>query len=70
MAVGIFAGIAVRDYKSALDWYRRLLGADPTSTKDSGRVQCRVATLHHRDPTGVRGQHDGSTTRLRGRQIA
>ena len=30
MAVGIFAGIAVRDYKSAVDWYRRLLGADPT----------------------------------------
>jgi catechol 2,3-dioxygenase-like lactoylglutathione lyase family enzyme len=30
VAVGIFAGIAVRDYKSAVDWYRRLLGADPT----------------------------------------
>ena len=29
MAVGIFAGIPVRDYDSALDWYRRLLGAEP-----------------------------------------
>ena len=30
MAVGVFAGIAVRDYASALDWYKRLLGAEPT----------------------------------------
>ncbi len=30
MAVGIFAGIPVRDYEQAVDWYRRLLGADPT----------------------------------------
>ena len=29
MATGIFAGIPVRDYESALDWYKRLLGADP-----------------------------------------
>ena len=29
MAVGIFAGIPVRDHGSALEWYRRLLGADP-----------------------------------------
>ncbi|AYL36540.1 glyoxalase/bleomycin resistance/dioxygenase family protein [Streptomyces fungicidicus] len=29
MAVGIFAGIAVRDYRSALEWYRRLFGAEP-----------------------------------------
>lgn len=29
MAVGIFAGIPVRDYASALEWYTRLLGADP-----------------------------------------
>ncbi len=30
MAVGIFAGIPVGDYGRAVDWYRRLLGADPT----------------------------------------
>ena len=30
MAVGIFAGVPVRDYKQAVDWYRRLLGAHPT----------------------------------------
>jgi catechol 2,3-dioxygenase-like lactoylglutathione lyase family enzyme len=30
MAVGVFAGIAVRDYASALEWYKRLLGAEPT----------------------------------------
>lgn len=29
MAVRIFAGIPVRDYGSALQWYRRLLGAEP-----------------------------------------
>lgn len=29
MAVGIFAGIPVRDHDSALQWYRRLLGAEP-----------------------------------------
>ena len=29
VAVGIFAGIAVRDYTSAVEWYRRLLGAEP-----------------------------------------
>lgn len=29
MAVGIFAGIPVRDYRSALEWYRRLWGAEP-----------------------------------------
>ena len=30
MAVGLFAGIAVRDYDSAVEWYKRLLGAEPT----------------------------------------
>ena len=29
MAVGIFAGIPVRDYARALEWYKRLLGAEP-----------------------------------------
>jgi catechol 2,3-dioxygenase-like lactoylglutathione lyase family enzyme len=29
MAVGIFAGIPVRDYDAALEWYKRLLGAEP-----------------------------------------
>ena len=29
MAVGVFAGIPVRDYDSALEWYKRLLGAEP-----------------------------------------
>lgn len=30
MAVGIFAGIAVNDFRQALDWYQRLLGAAPS----------------------------------------
>lgn len=30
MAVGIFAGIAVSDYAVALEWYTKLLGAEPT----------------------------------------
>ena len=29
MAVGIFAGIAVNDFRQALAWYKRLLGAEP-----------------------------------------
>jgi hypothetical protein len=29
MAVGIFAGIPVRDFAGALEWYKRLLGAEP-----------------------------------------
>ena len=29
MAVGVFAGIPVRDYDTALEWYKRLLGAEP-----------------------------------------
>jgi catechol 2,3-dioxygenase-like lactoylglutathione lyase family enzyme len=30
MAVGVFAGFPVRDYGAALEWYKRLLGAEPT----------------------------------------
>lgn len=30
VAVGIFAGIPVRDFRSALSWYERLLGGEPT----------------------------------------
>ncbi len=30
MATGIFAGIPVDDYGRALEWYRRLLGAEPS----------------------------------------
>lgn len=29
VAVGIFAGIAVRDYKRAAEWYRQLFGSEP-----------------------------------------
>ena len=30
MAVGIFAGIPVKDYSVALEWYQRLLGSEPS----------------------------------------
>jgi len=30
MAVGLFAGIPVRDFGTAVEWYQRLLGAEPT----------------------------------------
>ena len=30
MAVGIFAGIAVSNFGGALEWYRKLLGAEPS----------------------------------------
>jgi hypothetical protein len=29
MAVGIFAGVPVRDFSSALGWYQQLLGSEP-----------------------------------------
>lgn len=29
MAIGVFAGIPVRDYKSAVRWYERLFGSAP-----------------------------------------
>lgn len=29
MATGIFAGIAVRDYESAAQWYEQLFGSEP-----------------------------------------
>lgn len=30
MAVGVFAGVPVRDYATAVDWYERLLGREPS----------------------------------------
>jgi catechol 2,3-dioxygenase-like lactoylglutathione lyase family enzyme len=30
MAVGVFAGIPVRDYRTAVEWYGRLLGTEPS----------------------------------------
>jgi catechol 2,3-dioxygenase-like lactoylglutathione lyase family enzyme len=30
MSVGIFAGIPVRDYNVALEWYQKLLGTEPS----------------------------------------
>jgi hypothetical protein len=30
MAVGIFAGVPVRDFKVGVDWYKRLLGSEPS----------------------------------------
>ena len=30
MAIGIFAGIAVSDFGEALQWYQKLLGAEPS----------------------------------------
>ncbi len=29
MAVGIFAGIAVRNYQNSLEWYKQLFGSEP-----------------------------------------
>lgn len=30
MAIGVFAGIPVKDYAAALEWYERLLGSPPS----------------------------------------
>lgn len=30
MGIDLFAGISVRDFKAAVDWYERLLGAAPS----------------------------------------
>ena len=43
MAVGVFAGIPVRQYDSALEWYKRLLGAEPAFYP---AVRCRRADDH------------------------
>ena len=37
MPVGVFAGIPVRDYTSAVEWYKRLLGSEPTFTRTMSR---------------------------------
>ncbi|MDA0631951.1 VOC family protein [Nonomuraea sp. MCN248] len=43
MAVGIFAGIPVRDCKSAVEWYTRLLGAGPSFRPHEAEAVWRLA---------------------------
>ena len=47
MAVGIFAGIPVRDFGSALQWYKRLLGADPTFYPNDVEAVWQLAEDRH-----------------------
>ncbi len=41
--VGIFAGIAVSNYESALEWYKQLLGAEPTFYPNSVEAVWQLA---------------------------
>lgn len=43
MSVGIFAGIAVRDYRSALGWYKRLFGSEPAFYPNDVEAVWRLA---------------------------
>jgi hypothetical protein len=37
-SVDLFAGIPVADYTAALEWYKRLLGSEPTFLAHAGLV--------------------------------
>ena len=47
MAVGIFAGIPVTDYKTALGWYERLFGAEATFYPNSVEAVWQLADHCH-----------------------
>jgi catechol 2,3-dioxygenase-like lactoylglutathione lyase family enzyme len=43
MAIGIFAGIAVSNFDVALEWYQRLLGAEPAFYPNDVEAVWRLA---------------------------
>ena len=47
MAVGIFAGIAVSNFGVALEWYKKLLGADPAFYPNDIEAVWRLAEDRH-----------------------
>lgn len=47
MAVGIFAGIPVRDFASALDWYKRFFGAEPAFYPNDVEAVWQLAEDRH-----------------------
>ena len=47
MAVGIFAGIPVKDFRIALEWYKRLLGAEPTFYPNDIEAVWQLAEDHY-----------------------
>jgi hypothetical protein len=47
MAIGIFAGIPVRDFRSGLEWYKRLLGAEPALYPSDIEAVWRLAEDRH-----------------------
>ena len=44
MAVGRFAGIPVKEFRIAVEWYKRLLGAEPTFYPNDIEAVWNVAT--------------------------
>ena len=56
MAVGVFAGIAVGDDDRALEWYKRLLGAEPTFYPNDDTVWKYVFHGDDGNETGIGGQ--------------
>ena len=75
MAVGIFAGIPVEDYRVALEWYQRLLGSEPSFYPNDIEAvwqlaeDCHVYIIQDTRASRRRGQHDlGRRPRIRGGQ--
>jgi catechol 2,3-dioxygenase-like lactoylglutathione lyase family enzyme len=60
MAVGVFAGIPVGNYDKALDWYKRLLGAEPAfypnDIEKHGPVRKYVFHDEDGNETGIGGE--------------
>ena len=70
MAVGIFAGIPVREFGTALEWYQRLLGREPTFYPNDVEAVWQLAENCHvyiirdlRRAGGGVNMHDASAPR-------
>lgn len=60
--VDLFAGFAVSDYPSAVDWYERLLGSPPTFRPNDHEAVWELAEhrflyIEHRPERAGQGQH-------------
>jgi catechol 2,3-dioxygenase-like lactoylglutathione lyase family enzyme len=58
VAVDLFAGVPVRDYEAALDWYSRLFGAPPAFVPNDVEAVWELAE-HRFVYIEVRPQHAG-----------
>ena len=63
MAIDLFAGISVNDYRAALPWYERLLGSPPTFFASDTEAVWELAE-HRRVFIVQRPEHAGARSRL------